>query len=90
MLKKVKENKKLEIIQKINTFVAFCIVNGKKFENEKIAIINKYINHNINNNNTDDLEIYIKKNKNCCFITIYFVDKITQKDLANFKLPNIF
>lgn len=90
MLKKVKENKKLEIIQKINIFIAFCIVNGKEFDKEKITIINKYINHNINNNNAEDLDIYIKKNKNCCFITIYFVDTTTQKELTNFKLPNIF
>lgn len=82
MLKKVKKNKKLEIIQKINTFLAFCNVNS--FEIKKIKKGEIDINFNI-----DSREIYIDKIKNYCFINIYFVDKITQQTLIRFILPNI-
>ena len=41
MLKKVKENKKLEIIQKINTFTAFCVINKNNFEKENELFIGK-------------------------------------------------
>ena len=86
MLKKVKENKKLEIIKKINTFIAFCAINGDIFEKEKIEAINRYLC----NHETSDLDIYIMKIKDCCSITIYFVDKTTQTEWAKFRLPNIF
>ena len=86
MLKEVKENKKLEIIKKINTFITFCTINGYEFEKEKIEVIQRYLC----NHDTSDLDIYIMKIKDCCSITIYFVDKATQKEWAKFKLPNIF
>lgn len=86
MLKKVKENKKLEIIKKINTFINFCAINGDFSEKEKIEDIKKYLC----NHETSELDIYIMKIKNCCSITIYFVDKMTQKEWAKFRLPNIF
>ena len=86
MLKEVKENKKLEIIKKINTFIAFCAINGDFSEKEKIEDIKRYLC----NHDTSELDIYIMKIKDCCSITIYFVDKATQKEWAKFRLPNIF
>ena len=86
MLKKIKENKKEEMIRKINTFIAFCFYKGYKDETilEKMPIINKYIDDN------SDIDIYLSKKVNTCVITVYFINKKTQEEIINFKLPNIF
>ena len=88
MLKKVKENKKLEIIQKINTFLAFLHYEG--YDETTTQILTDIDILNNISKNISDCEIYIEKKKDYCFLIVYFVDKITQKDLGKFRLPNIF
>lgn len=86
MLKKVKENKKLEIIQKINTFLEFCFVNDYNDEITQVKI------DNLNNiiKNISDYEILVDKKKNYCFMMIDFINKKTLKTILTFQLPNIF
>lgn len=85
MIKKIKENKKADILYKINTFLAFCSVEDYKKEITQVAIdkLNKIVDNILN------INILIDKKKNYCTMTIYFIDKSTLETIFTFKMPNL-
>ena len=89
MLKKIETKNKIKIIEKINTYIAFLInVEKTNFKNsENVAFINKLLKNEIN---IDVLDIYVENKKDFVYKKIYFICQNTLKDLAVFKLPNIF